>query len=179
MCFTYPFVFRSSTSNGKKKKSPEQATIPEGSEEDGEDTTAAVSVSTSIANSEEFDTEAAVAKALEESLGAAGDDPDIIEAKQRLLDSKVLSADFFDTDDGNSSFSSDDAIVIARWGLEEVDSQVDGLDTERAVPTESTGLLFGVGSPSAALRPSIFTAVASIAENERQSATMGTPQKDE
>jgi hypothetical protein len=135
-----------------------------------------------------------IANALEESLGSAGDDPDIVEAKKRLLESGVLSSDMFDFDENNDVSGS-----LMNECLEELDgvdlesaspsrgetASDDGADREGSrssdspydaqmgiysssvytehEPTESTGLLFGA-SPTTALRPSIFTAVASFAE---------------
>ena len=54
-----------------------------------------------------FDEEKLVAEALEESLGLAGDDPDIVEAKKRLLESKVLSPEFFEGSMSPGEYSDD------------------------------------------------------------------------
>jgi hypothetical protein len=107
------------TKKGKKLSSHE--VIPEGDEEQDEpdnsnvhhfagsgsqdsrdDETVAASVST-IDENPQLD----IARALERSLGAAGEDPDIIEAKERLLASNILRAEFFedlDENDFNESF---------------------------------------------------------------------------
>jgi hypothetical protein len=110
--------------NYKKKskkslaKQPLPPTILEGGstgsgeeEEEAEDETSVATASTSatpiynsssssdriISVEEDYTSdEKLVARALEESLGLAADDPDIAEAKQRLLASKVLSPKFFD-----------------------------------------------------------------------------------
>lgn len=175
-------LLRSSSSNPKKKKKKEAAqppTIPEASTEEDDDDTEAVSVATS--NAEEFDVEKAVAEALEESLGICGDDPDIIEAKKRLLASKVLSPAHFDVGNANFAFSSseddeyeeeDESECVDTTGAKDDGhklttprsrdaEQHGGVEEEKEaeddVPTETTPL-----------RPSIFTTVASIAEKEEQ-----------
>jgi hypothetical protein len=48
---------------------------------------------------EEQTQEQMIAKALEECLGLAGDDPDIAEAKRRLLASKILSPEMFECEE--------------------------------------------------------------------------------
>lgn len=108
-------------------------------------------------------------------MGAAGDDPDIIEAKKRLLASKVLSPEHFDIGEGNMNFTfssdeDDDYVDITenekvnggasctpvhhraeeQGGKEEEKTEKDDVE-----PTETTPL-----------RPSIFTTVASLAEQE-------------
>lgn len=184
--------FSSSNSSGVKKKlkkEPDQPTIPECEESEGcdddEDTTA-ISVATSFNTQEEIDTERAVAEALEESLGLAADDPDIIEAKKRLLESKVLSPEFFDLTDAPPYDLSDDDEndhgISALERHQEI-SSVDRGTQEKEVsdvetgtvqgPTETTRLVASDSGSSFAdvLRPSIFTTVASIAERQRHSGT--------
>lgn len=60
---------------------------------------------------EESSDEKWVARALEESLGLAADDPDIAEAKQRLLASKVLSPKFFDYSESSSRCEDEELLV--------------------------------------------------------------------
>lgn len=119
-----------------------------------------------------------MAEALEESLGICGDDPDIIEAKKRLLESKVLSPSHFDVgeDNVNCSFDSEGYDFSEndgargngttphrpnsdhQGGKEEEKSENSNTDNDDGqVPTETTPL-----------RPSIFTAVASLAEREKK-----------
>lgn len=138
-----------------------------------------------------------MALALEECLGLAADDPDIAEAKERLLKSNFLSPDIFVTPD--SLKDDDDAIdrQIGAYLGEDLDV-IDDEDESEAVPDgevdeemgdidyypqggiyssvkytegeetvgEATKLL---SSPDYKLRPSIFTAVASIADTESDS----------
>jgi len=134
-------------------------------------------VSIGTSNAEEFDVEKAVADALEESLGLCGNDPDIIEAKKRLLASKVLSPSHFDVGEGNENFtfssSDEDYEVDDSMTNEAADGDVlaspaarkserGGEEEEKEeVPTETTPL-----------RPSIFTTVASIAEREEMDAQL-------
>jgi len=84
-----------SNSSGKKKK-PKQPTIPEGDEE-----------SQSTEASRDIDEEQMIAEALEESLGLAGEDPDIAEAKKRLLESKILSPEYFEGSLSPGEYSDD------------------------------------------------------------------------
>lgn len=110
-------------------------------------------------------------------MGAAGDDPDIIEAKKRLLACNVLSPEHFDIGEGNMNFTfssdeDDDYVDIPEnekvnegapcatpvhhrteeQGGKEEEEKTEKDDVE---PTETTPL-----------RPSIFTTVASLAEQE-------------
>jgi len=195
-------------SGGKKKKKPAHPPIPEGDEEQvtesddsgatgyvaastGDAGTAATVVSVASSCSDDNtieDTERAIAEALEESLGAVNDDPDIAEAKKRLLESNVLRPEFFEPgDDHSRSLEDNDAdgngerektnesLAGAGNGnnQEHMKEMVDVENSdsrEQEEARESTGLLFG-GTNSAVselLRPSIFTTVASLAESERQ-----------
>lgn len=133
------------------------------------------------------DAERAIAEALEESLGAVNDYPDIAEAKKRLLESNVLRPEFFepgvdhgsldenDADDNGENLKESELLAGTGNGnyqeyVKEV-ADVESSDSrEEEEVCESTGLLFG-GTDSAVselLRPSIFTTVASLAESERQ-----------
>ncbi len=137
-----------------------------------------------------------LALALEECFGLAADDPDIAEAKERLLKSNFLSPDMFAVSD---SFVDDDAIdkqIGAYLGESldvsdaadesevfpdgEADEEVGDIDyfpqggvysnvkyvEDEEAAKETTSLL---SSPDYKLRPSIFTTVASIAEPELES----------
>ena len=64
-----------------------------------------------------------ITKALEKSLGLAADDPDIAEAARRLLDSKVLSPDFFQTE------MSDDEDMYKLYGAD-TKSDDEGFDDD-------------------------------------------------
>jgi hypothetical protein len=109
-------------------------------------------------SSDEEDPEDALAAALEDALGASADDPDIIEAKKRLLESKILSADFFDMTNAPRYFSDDDESF--RHGDD---------DEGNPLPTETTQLVRNDGTSSSdILRPSIFTTVASIADQDQR-----------
>lgn len=149
-----------------------------------DDDTVAVSVSTSEENPR-----LALARALEESLGIAGDDPDIIEAKERLLASNILRPDFFDD-------LGDEGLGASFWKeTDNIDSSIESNHLAcTSTPYVATGVGIGVNaldtplqeSSSDAsdedvdeshdiqedeqLRPSIFTKVASIAESERRRA---------
>lgn len=128
----------------------------------GVEVESSVSVTTSVeTNDDENESEWALARALEESLGAAGDDPDIIEAKNRLLASKILSPDLFDDEDlSNFVSSSDDDDGDEEKGRL-ASAQPEQRGDER--PTESTALLVNEASTEESLKPSIFTTVAAIA----------------
>lgn len=181
-------VILKSSNQVKKKKKPTQPTIPEADVEDGGsqgDLTAALSVATS---GDEFDEDEAVKRALEKSLGAVSDDPDIIEAKRRLLESKVLSPDFFECGDNSSvgSFGSGDeeetehsALGDSSENHAEEEKIEEGLahneaqrvedEDESDEGSEASPLLEHNGSSFAEmLRPSIFTTVASIATSEKE-----------
>lgn len=80
--------------------------------------------SSASALSEEENAEHALALALEQSLGAAGNDPDIIEAKRRLLESGILTADFFEHDSGSQQEESSD--------LDEDSDEVSDLDEDES-----------------------------------------------
>lgn len=191
----------------KKKKQPSHEPIPEGDEWQGDvgdtpstqataygsdshdshdDDTVAVSVSTTEENPQ-----LALARALEESLGIAGDDPDIIEAKERLLASNILRPDFFDDMDDhglNASFwqepeTGEHSLEYDHYNLPSSESV--GVDIESSAQPPHTPL----HQPSSdeesevssdevdeldrtdeqSLNPSVFTKLASsIAESERR-----------
>ena len=172
----------------KKKQEFKQPTIPEGTDEDSTD---AASDATSF---NEHDAERAIAEALEDSLGSINDDPDIMEAKKRLLESNVLSPDYFDCREETDAADEDkepeakervrkrllDDSGEENWeevGDETAAPKNGGVDHDEEVPTERTGLLSspndGGSSFMESLRPSIFTTVASIAEIERRAAAQG------
>jgi hypothetical protein len=119
-------------------------------------------------SSDEEDPDAAIAAALEDALGASADDPDIIEAKKRLLESKILSADFFDMTNAPRYFSDDDDSIRdgeSSGDLKDEDEESTGVP----LPTEATRLVRNDGTRFAdILRPSIFTTVASIADQDHQ-----------
>jgi Organic solute transporter Ostalpha len=178
-------------SNGKKgqKKIVSQETIPESElvrDELNPTDTQSIATSQETNDDVHIDEHEIVAEALQKSLGTISDDPEIAEAKRRLLESKVLNPAFFDydeSDDGNG-FMDDDlrAEVHRRLEMDDydnIDSIVEHGLTASAhenggttaaydvdCVTESTSLLGSnrIGSASP-LRPSIFTTVASIAEN--------------
>jgi hypothetical protein len=119
-------------------------------------------------SSDEEDPEDVIAAALEDALGASADDPDIIEAKKRLLESKILSADFFDMTNAPRYFSDDDESFRHGEGRQEV-LDADDESTGIPVPTETTRLVRNDGTTSSdILRPSIFTTVASFADQDHQ-----------
>jgi hypothetical protein len=119
--------------NGKKKKqkgNSKEPAIPEGTEEGDESD---VSVESSSEGTDTLSSNASytnghteeqmIAKALEECLGLAGDDPDIAEATRRLLASKILSPEMFECEEddnmdsamgrylGNASESGDESFA--------------------------------------------------------------------
>lgn len=115
------FSFTRHSRNGtkKKKKKSQEPTIQEEDEEahstSSSDDTDGLSATTEGTNAtatndlrnKVVDQEHMVARALEESLGLAGDDPDIAEAKQRLLASKILSPDLFEVPSSDEISESD------------------------------------------------------------------------
>lgn len=187
-----------------RKTIKQHPTIPEGDDEggdegDGNNQTDAQTDTLSVATTatDEIDDERAVAEALQQSLGALGDDPDIAEAKQRLLDSKVLSPAFFDYSENaeEDELDMDDPMIAeARRRLRMDDYSDDDIDdlvsgcrkanlkssfngsaisslsdsAHDVAPTERTSLLSrsSTSAEPSPLRPSIFTTVAYIAENE-------------
>ena len=199
---------RSSGDKKKKKKKPAEPTIPEGNESDegsGSQSTGALSAATSEGFHED---EQMIANALEESLGICGDDPDIVEAKNRLLASNVLSPEMFEYSpscDAADEIDNSDSLIgedVNELDAGDLDADVgstgegatrsnDGEDdveegrtessgspydphrgiysdsvyTEETPASESTNLL-GSPEPTTPLRASIFTTVASIADDE-------------
>lgn len=198
----------------KNKKNAKRPTIPEGDEEESShgsghtdspsaDGTEVGSIVASEGNGYHTPTtehrslqseEQRLALALEECLGLAADDPDIAEAKERLLKSNFLSPDMFldtatpdDTDaidrqigaylGENLDVFENEYEATPNGGIDEemgdtdydphggIYSNVKYIEGEDAVG-ESTKLL---ASPDYKLRPSIFTAVASIADTESDS----------
>ena len=129
----------SSSQNDKRKRkkhSKEAAAIPEGNEDEESEGTDAISDADNLNGSEHESPQARIAHALEESLGLAGDDPDIAEAKQRLLDSDVLSPEMFDVEDGNDA---SDEMMNCFLGERRRDSDDDeglGEDEEQGDPRE-------------------------------------------
>jgi hypothetical protein len=138
---------------------------------------------TSIVSHEE-DSQRAIARALEESLGIVGNDPDIVLATQRLLDSKILRPEFFHLDEGDIAYDSEDGFCehepgSARNGHDESGHDESAhravvmgvLDNRQSIQSESppseTTSLWTFDAVAETLRPSIFTTVASIAEAER------------
>lgn len=179
-------------SKNGKSMTTQHATILEGDDESEGNHTEVLSVATTS----DEDDERAVAEALQQSLGALGDDPDIAEAKRRLLESKVLSPDFFDYNDKNvendlkdpgvaeacrrlllGDYNDiEDLIVGRKVDVESatrhnVSAQSKAAGDETcAAPTERTSLLSHPFKQDVSpLRPSIFTTVASMAEKEHSS----------
>ena len=137
-----------------------------------------------------------LALALEECLGLAADDPDIAEAKDRLLKSNFLSPDIFAAPDSSDDDDAIDRQIGAYLGENidvideedesesvaggELDEEVGASDyypqggvysnvkyiEDEEAARETTNLL---STPDYKLRPSIFTTVASIAEPESDS----------
>jgi Organic solute transporter Ostalpha len=175
------------------------ATIPEGDDEsEGNQTSDMISVASSsnyvdgctdidevpdVPMNDDDKDKRVIVRALQESLGELADDPDIAEATQRLLDSKVLSPSFFDYDNSkNRVITSNSCETTLHLNVSDstteldrrIDMDVDALLAELASPTEQTNLITSSQSAvtssswsyTTALRPSIFTTVASIAENE-------------
>jgi hypothetical protein len=70
-----------------------------------------------------------ITRALEKSLGMAADDPDIAEAARRLLDSKVLSADFFQSVQSEDNYLSQSESYLD----DEDDDEDDGENAEDEV----------------------------------------------
>jgi Organic solute transporter Ostalpha len=214
---------KNSTGNGKRKIAKEKILqeileeIPEADyeqeEENANDDDNITEEMMSAAVSE--DDEKFICDALQDSLGSVGDDPDIAEATRRLLESKILSPEFFDysetdtfdtnNDDpalaearrlvlGSAASSSEDMeglsgsvrrhspdpllmsggsapAVGAAVGAAAAAAQRSPFTDLEGGPTESTSLLggiFGTSSEPSPLRPSIFTVVASLAENDRK-----------
>jgi Organic solute transporter Ostalpha len=190
-------ILKTDTTGKKSKKSKKvptsapsaplqgTATIPEGDDESDANQTSDMISEASSANccdgngdSEALNYEeekGVIARALQESLGELADDPEIAEATQRLLDSKVLSPSFFEhhADSHNLHDINTNGTNGSRSIASEVDTRmdmdVDALIAELASPTEHTSLLSASHPPdfaSPSLRPSIFTTIASIAESE-------------
>ena len=189
-------ILKADTTGKKLKKSkklllvPSQAphngpsSIPEGDDESDANQTSDMMSEVSSANNDvdsNIDSEGlnyeeekrVIARALQESLGELADDPEIAEATQRLLDSKVLSPSFFDHS-VKSHNASDSITNVGTNSVNDFDNRID-MDVEAlmaalASPTEQTSLLYASHQPdfaSPSLRPSIFTTVASIAESEQ------------
>lgn len=141
----------------------------------------------SCTTSELADEERQVAKAVGKSLEEEDDDPAVAEAKKRLLASDLLRSEGdFDPDEstegGGRSGANSQSIspVVSQEG--DVERGANGSGSPRnwsgysiggagsdanPVPTERTGLLMSPANGTSfmeALRPSIFTTVASIAE---------------
>jgi Organic solute transporter Ostalpha len=133
-----------------------------------------------------------IARALQESLGELADDPEIVEATKRLLDSKVLTLSFFDYNNdhhrrhdnlnqsdscngtSNNFMNGDVSNSTPSKSEHQIDSDIDAFISEFTTsphepPTEHTTLLASrttTTSTTPSLRPSIFTTIASMAENE-------------
>jgi hypothetical protein len=168
-------------SNGhKKKKKLQQATVPEGDEEEDDDDTDTVSTASEFADDEKY-----VAKALRNSLGNSDHDPDVAEAKKRLLASTLFndSVDYGPAEcvvvaDVESGHKNDTGSQGRNWsgysiGGPERGSESDHRDT---LTTEKTFLLApsdGGSSFVEALRPSLFTTIASVAEIEKRTEGKG------
>ena len=197
----------------KKKKKPAEPTIPEGSEgtgsEDDEDSDSELTEDTGNTNGlSDYESqqrqEQMLAEAMEAALGAAGDDPDIAEAKERLLASKILSPDMFDVDSDDDISDSDIGAYLANGdhadseseegSEEEIDEEIGqtgsdspydaqgGIYSSKTyqelhgeTPSETTSLLGGTPQSSQKLRPSIFTTVASLAETENANEKAKNP----
>lgn len=210
-------LIKSNGSGGKKikKKIGSHATIPEDVDEETEDAlstqTEALSSQTdgqsvqmdvvSVCTSPEVTDEiirdhdrAVIAEALEESLGTLVNDPEIAEAKRRLLDSKVLSPEFFeynDSTDGGVLRHLDDAglekasMRLQANDFDDIESLIERAymnpsmeqngralsnESDSRVPleaSESTSLIPNRSDMVSPLRPSIFTTVASLVEEEQ------------
>ena len=214
----------------RKKRQPTIQEGDEGEEEEGEpmtyhangdasdqsdNDTHALTVDTRLSTGTEEDR---LAYLLEKSLGAAADDPDIIEAKQRLLESGILSPEFFEGgSDSYGEYSEDDLSEshleqflspssrsspqhdygsVDHSDLEAGEGEPSAEDPSRYATPDRTANAREVSNISAdqddslqtqpseipsneevgssfeeMLRPSIFTTVATIAENERKAQT--------
>jgi hypothetical protein len=164
-------------SNGhKKKKKPQHATVLEGEDED-DDTDALSTTASSLA-----DDEKCVAKALGKSLGESNDDPDVAEARKRLLRSSLLgSTDDFgpdqsvdgDIEHGHKSGSGSQGRNWSGYSIGGSES-----DQRNASTTQATGLLLespsGGSSFFEALLPTLF-----IAEIEKHREGKGTTGSDQ
>ncbi|GKY93294.1 hypothetical protein MPSEU_000296900 [Mayamaea pseudoterrestris] len=199
----------------KKKKHLDNGSIPEGDERHDDDLesspgTHVTANGSSSHDTQDDDTEAAsvstaednprlaLARALEESLGIAGDDPDIIEAKERLLASNILRPDFFDNlgdhDFGASFWQEPDANehntdtdrknTLASGAITDADveaitepphtplhrSSSDDSDDDGDDLSSTDSNPDDLQASVEPLRPSVFTKIASIAESEQQAA---------
>lgn len=162
---------KGSTTSEHKKKETKNLTSRDRdrvSAIDGEETV--VSLAMNGSSSDDEDPEDVIAAALEDALGASADDPDIIEAKKRLLESKILSPDFFDMTNAPRYFSDDDEPFRHGESSREGEDEDEGDEGSGIpVPTETTHLVTNDGTRSSdILRPSIFTTVASIADQDHQ-----------
>ena len=127
-----------------------------------------------------------IISALHESLGDDADDPEIAEATRRLLESNVLSPQFFDADDSVSSSEVDTLLVGLTDEVERGEAapfqspnrnhfapaispirpdNATGLsENTPLLPSRTGGEEVQRTSSGDSLRPSIFTTVASLAE---------------
>lgn len=101
-------ILKSNPTTKAKLKKSNALTIPEQEElEVNRDEVEESQTTATDAMCETDKTDRAIASALERSLGAAGDDPDIAEAKRRLLESGILSPEFFEGSESYDEGSSD------------------------------------------------------------------------
>jgi hypothetical protein len=165
--------------NSKKKRDAAKTpTIQENNSTDDEDD----GTDSESVDSEPDDGKKGIAKLLEKTLEEAGDSPEILEAKKRLLKSSLLRD--VGTDDNNyGSQNNHDELILAEAGQVEDGALHENQDAlipvekeetqEAFAPNETTGLLAGGRSGfdqseirtenDEILRPSVFTTIAAVA----------------
>jgi len=173
-------------SNKRKKRRKPGESIAEGDE-----TVTSNGTSLHTGSSDSIPDDHQIARALEECLGEASDDPEVVEAARRLAGSNVLSPDMFEdpgqtdkVDNMIDDFIAGDEEKVSSSLVKQYSSAMENDDEES--PYDSSGGIYSTKSyhedgadPNEAtklltpgkkqnLRPSIFTTVATLAQESEE-----------